>query len=314
MQMVNRTILSLCLLTTPAYAQPVLQLPLECTMNETCFIQQYMDVDDSKAAHDYAGGTATYDGHKGTDIRIKTRKAMQDGVNVLAAAPGRVKGLRNNMADRLVQTDADRAAIKGRECGNGVVIDHGQGWETQYCHMKQGSIRVGKGQQVQAGDVLGQVGLSGQTQFSHVHIGVRKDGHKVDPFVLDNPLWQDGMAYQPTQIINLGFADGVVKMDDIAMDKFQGFTPNKNAAALVAYVRVINMAKGDQIRLTFSGPVGQIVAKIYDPVDRAKAQQMYFGGKKRPAGGWPVGVYRVEVQVLRGGVVVDAERLEKTLE
>ncbi|MBL4749807.1 MAG: M23 family metallopeptidase [Amylibacter sp.] len=311
--MVNRVILALCLMASPAFSDPiVLAWPIECILNETCFIQQYMDVDDTDGVRDFMGGAVTYDGHKGTDIRLKSRKAMQDGVNVLAASAGQVKGLRDGMVDRLVRTDADRVAIKGKDCGNGVLIAHLGGWETQYCHMKQGSIAVVKGQMVQAGAVLGQVGLSGRTQFPHVHIAVRKDGQKVDPFALDNPLWQDGMVYQPTQIINLGLADGAVKMNDIAMDKFQGFTPGKNAPALVAYVRAINLVKGDQIRLIFTGPAGQIVAKVYDPVDRAKAQQMYFGGKKRPSGGWPVGVYRVEVQVLRGGVVLDSERLEKT--
>jgi hypothetical protein len=317
--MVNRCLFALSLIAGPAMAAtPTLNWPVECTLNETCFIQQYMDVDDTNEAHDFMGGRATYDGHKGTDIRLTSHKAMQDGVKVLASAAGRVQGLRNTMVDRLVRTDADRAAIKDKDCGNGVVIAHDGGWETQYCHMKRGSITVVKGQAVAAGAVLGQVGLSGRTQFPHVHISVRKDGQKVDPFAVGANLWADelqqGLAYQPTQIINLGFAGGAVKMDDIAMGRFQGFTPDKNAPALVAYVRAINLAKGDQIRLIFTGPAGRIVAKTYDPVDRAKAQQMYFSGKKRPASGWPVGVYRAEVQVLRGGAVVDVETLEKIVE
>lgn len=313
--MVNRCLFALSLIAGPAMADPItLNWPIDCTLNETCFIQQYMDVDDTNEAHDFMGGRATYDGHKGTDIRLTSHKAMQGGVNVLASAAGRVKGLRNTMVD----TDAGNAAIKGKDCGNGVVIAHGDGWETQYCHMKRGSITVQKGQKVQAGDVLGQVGLSGRTQFPHVHISVRKDGQKVDPFAVGANLWavalQQGLAYQPTQIINLGFAGGAVKMDDIALGKFQDFAPDGDAPALVVYVRAINLAKGDQIRLDFTGPAGQIVAKTYDPVDRAKAQQMYFAGKKRPASGWPVGVYRAEVQVLRDGVVVDVETLKKTLE
>lgn len=317
--MVNRCLLALSLIAGPAMADPItLNWPIDCSLNETCFIQQYMDVDESNQAHDFSGGRATYDGHKGTDIRLTNRKAMQDGVNVLASAAGQVKGLRDTMMDRLVRTDADRAAIKGKDCGNGVVIAHLGGWETQYCHMKRGSVTVVKGQMVQVGAVLGQVGLSGRTQFPHVHIGVRKDGQKIDPFAVGANLWaddlQEALAYQPTQIINLGFADGAVKMDDIALAKFQDFTPSENAPALVAYVRAINMAKGDRIRLTLSGPNGQVISKTYDPVNRGKAQQMYFTGKKRPSGGWPVGVYQAEAQVLRGGVVLDSERLEKTVE
>jgi murein DD-endopeptidase MepM/ murein hydrolase activator NlpD len=305
--MVNRCLFALSLIAGPAMAEPItLGWPIDCRLNETCFIQQYMDVDDSNEAHDFSGGRATYDGHKGTDIRLTSRKAMQDGVNVLASAVGRVKGLRNTMVDG--------TAITGKDCGNGVVIAHASGWETQYCHMKQGSVTVVKGQMVSAGEVLGQVGLSGRTQFPHVHISVRKDGQTVDPFAVGANLWAVELGYQPTQIINLGFAGAVVTMDDIVMGRFQGFIPDKDAPAFVAYVRAINLVKGDQIRLIFTGPDGQIVAKTYDPVDRAKAQQMYFAGKKRPASGWPLGGYRVVVQVLRDGVVLDIETLEKTME
>ena len=49
------------------------------------------------------------------------------GVPVLAAAPGVVRGTRDGETDRLVRSDIERAAVKDRECGNGVVIDHGGG-------------------------------------------------------------------------------------------------------------------------------------------------------------------------------------------
>ena len=48
------------------------------------------------------------------------------GVDVLAAAPGRVSRLRDGVADVSVKA-AGATSIKGAECGNGVVIDHGDG-------------------------------------------------------------------------------------------------------------------------------------------------------------------------------------------
>jgi murein DD-endopeptidase MepM/ murein hydrolase activator NlpD len=321
--MVNRMFFFLALLATPAWAEPpVLQLPMNCTLNQSCFIQQYVDVDETSGVRDFAGGSATYDGHKGTDIRLTTEKEMTDGVDVIASAPGRVLGVRDGVVDRAVRTDADREAVKKIECGNGVVVDHGDGWQTQYCHMKQGSIAVAKGQLVQAGDVLGQVGLSGQTQFAHVHISVRKAGKKIDPFKLDNclpsgkcNLWaqdlQSDIAYQPTQIINIGFANGRVSLADIEAAGFAGFIPEPDTPALVGYVRAINLVKGDQIRLVLSGPNGGIVAKTYDPMPRNKAVQMYFAGRKKPTRGWPEGIYTVQAQVLRNGETV--ERLQKSL-
>jgi murein DD-endopeptidase MepM/ murein hydrolase activator NlpD len=51
--------------------------------------------------------------------------------------------------------------------------------------MKEGSVTVVTGEQVGRGDVLGQVGMSGRTQFPHVHISVRHSGAVVDPFAPD---------------------------------------------------------------------------------------------------------------------------------
>src|SRR5687767_225345 len=151
-----------------AQTPPQLSLPLACTPAKDCFIQQYTDVDPGPGAKDYRCGIATYEGHKGTDFRVLSVKAAQAGVPVLASAAGRVTGARDGMEDRLVVTPQDEAAIKDRECGNGVVLDHGGGWETQYCHMRRGSLKVREGQNVAAGEPLGMVGFSGSAQFAHV--------------------------------------------------------------------------------------------------------------------------------------------------
>ena len=71
---------------------------------------------------------------------------------------------------------------RGQDCGNGVLVDHGDGWETQYCHMKQGSVRVTSGDAVGAGAVLGQIGQSGMAAFPHLHLSVRHNADKIDPF------------------------------------------------------------------------------------------------------------------------------------
>ena len=140
--------LHVCFLTviaSPASAEALtLSFPLQCTLHETCFIQNYVDTDPSPERQDYRCGEATYDGHKGTDFRVVSVTDAKQGVPVIAAAAGRVKAIRDGMEDRLVDKDFD--ALQGKECGNGVVIDHGQGWETQYCHMRRGSIRVRQGQ------------------------------------------------------------------------------------------------------------------------------------------------------------------------
>ncbi len=106
---------------------------------------------------------------------------IAEGVDVIAAAAGKVAGIRDGIPD--VRYGPDNAdSVKGRECGKGVVLRHDDGWETQYCHLREGSVTVERGQQVMAGDILGEVGMSGRAQFPHVHLSVRRDGKVIDPF------------------------------------------------------------------------------------------------------------------------------------
>ena len=173
---------------SPAYAADPIQLslPLVCEPHKTCFIQNYFDDEQGSGVHDYACGGASYDAHDGTDFRLISAEVTKANVAVLASADGVVKGLRDGVPD-IFKRDNNAAAIKGRECGNGVVIDHGEGWETQYCHMKMGTVVVVSGQSVKRGDRLGSVGFSGQADFAHVHITVRHNGRAVDPFWSNAP-------------------------------------------------------------------------------------------------------------------------------
>jgi len=57
----------------------------------------------------------------------------------------------------------------GAVIGNHVVVDHGDGVHSLVAHLRRGSARVMPGQRVAAGDVLGEVGSSGNTSEPHVH-------------------------------------------------------------------------------------------------------------------------------------------------
>ncbi|GHG98776.1 M23 family metallopeptidase [Pseudodonghicola xiamenensis] len=309
-------------LSVPALAGDiVLGLPIDCTLGETCHIQQYVDDDPGAGAQDFRCGPLSYEGHKGTDFALPSLAAMQAGVDVLAAAPGRVKALRDGMPDRLA-SEATAGQIAGRECGNGVLIDHGDGWETQYCHMKSGSITVREGQQVAERDILGQVGLSGRTQFPHVHLTVRHDGAVIDPFAPDgtscttppaHDLWRHTPAYQPGGLIAAGFATRVPSYDAVKAGTAAATALDTRAPALVLYGYAFGGRQGDVIEITINGPNGQVITHS-EGLKKTQAQLFTAAGKRQPPGGWPKGHYVGIVSLLRGGQEIDRERAEIGIE
>lgn len=93
--------------------------------------------------------------HTGWDIRTVM------GVPVMASSSGEV-------------AFAGRMDVRG----NLVVIDHGHGVYTAYCHLSQ--IHVTRGQTVSKGQIIGVTGDTGRSSGPHFHWEVAVNGHYVD--------------------------------------------------------------------------------------------------------------------------------------
>ena len=205
-----------------------LRMPVDCTLGSDCFVQNFVDTDPSPKWRDHACGTRTYDGHKGTDFRIRDLRTMREGVAVLAAAAGQVTRLRDGERDREIGEDP-ATADPARACGNGIVIEHDGGWSTQYCHLLNRSVRVRPGDRVEAGTPIGLVGLSGKTEFPHLHVTVRRGRDVIDPVtglktdagcgVAGKSIFDSKTATaieaQGVTVLNSGFSDGRVTMKAI---------------------------------------------------------------------------------------------------
>ena len=95
--------------------------------------------------------------HKGTDFGASI------GTPILATANGVV---------------VKASYSKGN--GNYVTIKHNNTYSTQYLHMKRRKVK--RGQTVKQGDVIGWVGMTGNTSGPHVCYRFWKNGRQVDPF------------------------------------------------------------------------------------------------------------------------------------
>lgn len=294
-------------LASPAGAFDFAQ-PIACTLGLDCHIQNYFDRDPGPGTADVACGHLTYDGHDGTDFALPSFAAMERGVDVLAAAPGTVRGIRDGMPDIAI-SDPAAPPLQGRDCGNGVAIDHGDGWETQYCHMKQGSIAVQPGDRVETGQPLGQVGLSGNTEFPHLHLAIRQNGTELDPFAPDattacgtappDTLWSAPLAYDPFGFTGAGFATAVPEFAAIKAGLDSPATLPADAPALVIWAAYFGPRKGDALTLTITGPQGEVIRQTI-AIDRTQAIAFRAVGKRTPPGDWPAGDYTAEAVMMRG--------------
>lgn len=300
-----------------------LRLPITCTPGETCWVTSYVDVDPGPQASDHACGRLTYDGHKGTDIGLGAMDSEAE-VAVLAAADGMVLRVRDSMPD-INSRAGDAVDVSDRECGNGVVIDHGDGWETQYCHLRRGSVMVAPGDRVTAGAPLGLVGLSGLTEHPHLHVALRQEGRIVDPFTgrsaaegcveagSPDGLWVPevaaALAYQPLLLYNVGFAGAKPDRVQARAGTYADGRVAPDAPVLVLFVDMLGVAKDDRLRLSIQGPDGETFAEsetVFE--DKGWVQWFGFTGKRRKQGLWPRGAYQGRVMVERPGVGVIASR------
>jgi len=306
---------------------PGLILPVDCVLGQTCFVQSLPDIDPGAGVSDPICGKASYDGHKGIDIRLFTLDEIAEDVGVLASASGKVKNVRDGMADILVSSERDRQAVAGRECGNGVVIDHGNGLETQYCHMKRGSIRVVQNQHVETGTRLGSIGTSGLSQFPHLHLSTRLAGQWFDPLTGKKPGDPCGLGDRSApslfnakvtakllkadgQLLAFGFTGTQFATGSLLQD---GPPPllRKGDDLVLAWAHFLNLKQDDRIVFQIQGPGDFDLEQLSKPLERHKATYTGFAGRRRPS---EKGTYRMEVSLMRQGKAILTHSAETTLE
>ena len=182
-------------------------------------------------------------GHEGIDIHAPM------GSRVFAVAPGQVTRVRTNPS--------------GHNYGIHVRVDHIDGYQTYYAHLKEARVQVG--QQVQAGELLGLANNTGNSFGSHLHLTLKKKNSQfenwphniIDPTPFLLPLlgfqkpagpYTDGWA----------FTNGITTIGDLAQANTGGINLRSTPSV---YGRLIDLVPTGTIMIVTGSARGQ-----YTPV------------------------------------------------
>lgn len=137
------------------------------------------------------------------------------------------------------------------------------------------------------------MGLSGLTEYPHLHFTVRHNGKVIDPFRGEKdgaeceplaPLWRpevpDAAAVRSGRFRKAGTLDGA-------------------APVLVFYVDVFGVGPGDVLELRVTAPDGKTLAEQRTRLELRQARRFGAVGKRRSADAWPPGRYRGEARLIR---------------
>ncbi len=323
------------LLTAPALAQTPAPpgggfgLPVDCRMGEVCNVQNYIDYDSGPGWKDHTCGGLSYDGHRGIDIRIPTQIEMRRGVAVIAAADGEVVIAEDGQPDLLMQ-DTGPGKTRQERNGNWVAIKHGGGWVTTYAHMRKGTVAVKRGDRVERGQKLGLIGLSGNSDFPHVHFAVTYRNKLLDPFTglepsaacgkaaqsLWSPAAQAQLPYRVGGLLSAGFLGRTTTHREV-LDGIEEPGPlSAKSPVLIFYAAAWGLRQGDIQKLTILAPDGKVFFQKDEVLERNRAVLTRWVGRKLTRAAWPAGTYRGLYRVEReaGSSRVTVFEIEREIE
>ena len=167
-------------------------VPIGGTPGVDWAITAYTDQDpDPDNASDYRGRQYTFEGADSVYFALDGYGSMDRGIDAYAAAPGTVVETHDGEFDR------HHAPVSPSVPDNYVLVDHGDGWQSRYGGLKNGSVAVSPGQAVAAGQKVGLVGGSGGRVAGFYQFGpyldfkVTHEGQWVETFLDPESFWKD---------------------------------------------------------------------------------------------------------------------------
>jgi len=287
--------------------------PLVCEPGVSCFILSYPDMDaNPDKARDFACGPSASEGDPFLRIALPDVSAIPLNAPVIAAAAGRVKDVNDGVAD-LVISGRGQLKTGSSLCGNGVIIDHGEGLNTSYCHLKHGSLKVVRGQHVVKGQVIGFAGQSGLATWPQLAFSASRNGFFLDPMtgktdaegcgfkprpIIDLPV--PFKAYQPAAIVSMGFSLAPVATVAIATGKAPRFVQiSPEEKTINMWALLLGVKRGDGVKATLRDPRGRIFEARDVTIEADTDRQLINVTRTRGFVNWREGIYTGEIEVTR---------------
>lgn len=237
-------------------AQAFLHSPILGTYGKDFIIVNYVDWGQGKQISDYQCGNKTYLGHQGTDFVIRNFSVMDSGINVISSADGVAAFVMDTLFDR------EKQSVLSKGFGNFIVIAHNNKYYTYYAHLKQNSAVVSVGDSVKAGDVIGQVGSSGNSSDPHLHFELWYDSlNLVDPFAgacgNKASLWLTESNYDSSfQIWSSSLCDFVPDLDTLREEPIKVSNFTKLNESITYWNIMYGLKQDDSLILKWFTPEG----------------------------------------------------------
>lgn len=294
-------------------------VPIYCEYGTDCFIETYYDHSPLEGEiSDYTCGVLTKDNYHSTSFKLKNHHQMKEGVPVVAADSGIILAVRDGMSDISVELIGEEA-VRGKECGNAIIIDHGRGYKSQYCHLMRDSISVQKNEQVDKGQQIADVGLSGISSFPHLEFTLFLNGQPVDPFTGENPetgevevacdnvdiypLWdkksEKKLEYISTALLGMGFANKVPHASGAREGKFSATKIRSSSKLIVFWADIFGILPGDEFILEIIDHKGFIIGREKKVFETEKSHIFQFIGQRLRGEKWEPGTYNGRVSLMR---------------
>lgn len=164
--------------TEMTYTMPVLNEWFAFWGGTNELVNYHYPVESQRYAYDLVivNNGSTFDGEP-----TENESYYAFGELVLAPEEGTVVSIENEIVDNTPTVDTNEE----EPLGNHVIIDHGNGEYSVLAHFKEGSVEVEPGDNVNAGDIVGLCGNSGNSSEPHIHY-----------HVADSAEWQQANSIQ----------------------------------------------------------------------------------------------------------------------